>query len=160
MVNHRQLFLQPKHINMNKSIHDKIAHQQLTIPLLIVENITEYTRERSGENIGSESQNALTVYETQWKTKQFPFNIAHLITSIHSTWHFLQQEKFAVSGCKTKQFLLQAMVYNFFPGKKPLQLLTFKYLNKTLDRLGSPQRMNFPIPKNVSSSHFIFCTHS
>ena len=41
---------------MNKSIHDKIAHQQLKkIPLLIVENITEYTREHSGKNIGSES---------------------------------------------------------------------------------------------------------
>ena len=25
------------HINMNKSIHDKIAHQQLKLPLLIVE---------------------------------------------------------------------------------------------------------------------------
>ena len=30
-----------KHINMNESIHDKIAHQQLKIPLLTVENITE-----------------------------------------------------------------------------------------------------------------------
>ena len=26
-----------KHINMNKSIYDKIAHQQLKLPLLIVE---------------------------------------------------------------------------------------------------------------------------
>ena len=43
-----------KHINMNKSIYDKIAHQQLKLPLLIVENITEYTREHSGKNIGSE----------------------------------------------------------------------------------------------------------
>ena len=42
-----------KHMNMNKSIHDKIAHQQLKIQLLIVENITEYTREHSGKNIGS-----------------------------------------------------------------------------------------------------------
>ena len=40
---------------MNKSIHDKIAHQQLKISLLIVENITEYTREHSGKNIGLES---------------------------------------------------------------------------------------------------------
>ena len=30
-----------KHINMNKSIHDKIAHQQLKLPLIKVENITE-----------------------------------------------------------------------------------------------------------------------
>ena len=44
-----------KHTNMNKSIHDKTAHQQLKLPLLIVENITEYTREHSGRNIGSES---------------------------------------------------------------------------------------------------------
>ena len=44
-----------KHINMNKSIHDKIAHQQLRLSLLIVENITEYTREHSGKNTGSES---------------------------------------------------------------------------------------------------------
>ena len=42
-----------KHTNMNKSIHDKIAHQQLKLPILIVENITEYTREHSGKNIGS-----------------------------------------------------------------------------------------------------------
>ena len=47
--------LMTKHINMNESIHDKIAHQQLKIPLLIVENVTEYTREHSGKNIGSES---------------------------------------------------------------------------------------------------------
>ena len=44
-----------KHINMNKSIHDKIAHQQLKIPLLMVENITEYTKEHSVKNIGSGS---------------------------------------------------------------------------------------------------------
>ena len=44
-----------KHISMNKDIHDKIAHQQLKLPLLIVENIIEYTREHSGKNIGSES---------------------------------------------------------------------------------------------------------
>ena len=44
-----------KHINMNKSIHDNIAHQQLKIPLLIVENITEYTKEHSDKNIGSGS---------------------------------------------------------------------------------------------------------
>ena len=43
-----------KHININQNIHDKIAHQQLKIPLLIVENVTEYTREDSGRNIGSE----------------------------------------------------------------------------------------------------------
>ena len=44
-----------KHINMNKSIHNKIAHQQLKIPLLTVENITEYTRAHSTKNIGSGS---------------------------------------------------------------------------------------------------------
>ena len=45
-----------KHINMNKSIHDKISHHQLRkIPLLTVENITEYDREHSAKNIGSES---------------------------------------------------------------------------------------------------------
>ena len=44
-----------KHTNMNKSIPDTIAHQQLKLPLLIVENITEYTREHSGKNIGLES---------------------------------------------------------------------------------------------------------
>ena len=47
--------LRTKHISMNKDIHGKIAHQQLKPPLLIVENITEYTREHSGKNIGSES---------------------------------------------------------------------------------------------------------
>ena len=47
--------LRTKHISMNKDIHDKIAHQQLKPPLLIVENITKYTREHSGKNIGSES---------------------------------------------------------------------------------------------------------
>ena len=33
-----------KHINMNKNIHDKIAHQQLKTPLLMVENITKCTK--------------------------------------------------------------------------------------------------------------------
>ena len=47
--------LMTKHINMNESIHDKIAHQQLKIPLLMVENITEYTKEHSDKNIGSGS---------------------------------------------------------------------------------------------------------
>ena len=40
---------------MNESIHDNIAHHQLKIPFLTVENITEYTREHSDKNIGSES---------------------------------------------------------------------------------------------------------
>ena len=44
-----------EHINMNESIHDKIAHHQLKIPLLIVENITKYTKEHSDKNIGSGS---------------------------------------------------------------------------------------------------------
>ena len=87
---------------MNKSIRDKIAHQQLRIPLLIVENITEYTREHSNKNIGSGSYNALTVNETQSKMKYFQFNIAHLITLKHSTYHLLQQAKFAISGCIMK----------------------------------------------------------
>ena len=44
-----------KHINMNKSIHDKIAHQQLKTPLLIVEDITKYNEEHLDKNIGSGS---------------------------------------------------------------------------------------------------------
>ena len=47
--------LMTKHINMNESIHDKIAHHQLKTPLLTVENITEYTREHSDKNICLES---------------------------------------------------------------------------------------------------------
>ena len=42
-----------KHVNMNKSIHDKIAHQQLRLSLLIVENIIKKTKEHSDKNIGS-----------------------------------------------------------------------------------------------------------
>ena len=44
-----------KHINMNESIHDKIAHHRLKIPLLTVESITEYTREHLDKNIGSKT---------------------------------------------------------------------------------------------------------
>ena len=40
---------------MNKSIHDKIAHQQLKLPLLIVEGIIKDTKEHSDKNIGSGS---------------------------------------------------------------------------------------------------------
>ena len=40
---------------MNESVQDKIAHHQLKIPLLTVENITENNREHSDKNIGSES---------------------------------------------------------------------------------------------------------
>ena len=47
--------LTTKHINMNKSIHDKIAHQQLRLSLLIVENIIKKTKEHSDKNIGSEN---------------------------------------------------------------------------------------------------------
>ena len=44
-----------KHINMNKIIHDKIAHQQLKKkPLLMVEDIIKYNEEHSNKNIGSE----------------------------------------------------------------------------------------------------------
>ena len=45
--------LRTKHTNMNKNIHDKIAHQRLKLPLPIVKNITEHTREHSGKKIGS-----------------------------------------------------------------------------------------------------------
>ena len=47
--------LMTKHININESIHDKIAHQQLIIPLPIVQDITKYTEEHSNKNIGSGS---------------------------------------------------------------------------------------------------------
>ena len=54
---------------MIRNIHDKIAHQQLKIPLLMVEDITKYTKEHSNKNIGSGSQNALTFNETLLKMK-------------------------------------------------------------------------------------------
>ena len=44
-----------KHINMNKNIHDKIAHQQLKLPLLIVEKHHKCIEEHSDKNIGSRS---------------------------------------------------------------------------------------------------------
>ena len=44
-----------KHINMNKIIHDKIAHQQLKLPLLIVERHHKDTEEHLDKNIGSGS---------------------------------------------------------------------------------------------------------
>ena len=44
-----------KHRNMNKSLYDKIAHQQLKIPLLIVEKHRKGTEEHSDKNIGSGS---------------------------------------------------------------------------------------------------------
>ena len=40
---------------MNESIHDKIAHQQLKIPLLIVERHLKGTEEHLDKNIGSGS---------------------------------------------------------------------------------------------------------
>ena len=43
-----------KHINMNKSMHDKIAHQQLRLSLLIVEkDIIKVLKNHSDKNIGS-----------------------------------------------------------------------------------------------------------
>ena len=44
-----------KHINTNKSMYDKIAHQQLKLPLLIVEKYHKDTKEHSDKNIGSGS---------------------------------------------------------------------------------------------------------
>ena len=44
-----------KHINMNKSMYDEIAHQQSKFPLLIVEKHHKGTEEHSDKNIGSGS---------------------------------------------------------------------------------------------------------
>ena len=40
---------------MNKSIYDKIAHQQLKLPLLIVEKHRKGAEEHSDKSIGSKS---------------------------------------------------------------------------------------------------------
>ena len=45
----------PKHINMNKSIHDKIAHQQLKNPITHSGKHHKGTEEHSDKNIGSGS---------------------------------------------------------------------------------------------------------
>ena len=42
-----------KHINMNKSVYDKIAHQRSKFPLLIVEKHHQGTEKHSDKNIGS-----------------------------------------------------------------------------------------------------------
>ena len=124
-------------------MHDKIAHQQFKLSLLIVEKHHKGTEEHSDKNIGSGDQNALTANETQLKTKQLTFNIAHLITLIYSTQHFLQQEKFAVSGCKTKQFLLQALSYNFSREKSPVTS-RFQIFKQNSRPLGfPPKRVTF-----------------
>ena len=44
-----------KHINMNESIHDNIAHQQLKLLLLIVEKHHKCNEEHLDKNIGSGS---------------------------------------------------------------------------------------------------------
>ena len=44
--------LTTKNINMSESIHDKIAHQQLKLPLIIVEKHHKCTEEHSDKNIG------------------------------------------------------------------------------------------------------------
>ena len=125
-------------------------------------NITECTREHSYKNIGSESQNILTVNETQLKTKQFPFNIVHLITLRHSTQHFLQQVKFAISGCKTKQFLLQAIVYKFSLGEKARVSSHFQIFKlKQLTAWAAPKCVTF---RFLTTFHipifYLFCAHS
>ena len=71
------------------------------------------------KNIGSESQNDLTVNEKQLKMKQFPFNIVHFTTFKHCTRHFLQQEKLKFYYCKTKQFLLQQVFHKSHQEKSP-----------------------------------------
>ena len=102
------------------------------------------TEKHSDKNIGLGNQNVLTTNETQLKTKQFTFNITHLITLIHSTQHFLQQAKFAVSGCKTKQFLLQALSYKFFPREKALLSSNFQiFKQKQQTAWVPPKRVTF-----------------
>ena len=44
-----------KHISMNKSIHDKIAHQQLKNPITHSGRHHKYTQEHSNKNIDSGS---------------------------------------------------------------------------------------------------------
>ena len=73
----------------------------------------------------------------------------------HSTFHFLQQAKVAVSDCKTKYFLLQANGLQVFPGENPSLSSTFKYLNYNSRPLGlPPKRMTFQSPHASYSSVF------
>ena len=137
-------------------MYDKIAHQQFKLSLLIVEKKQhKSTKEHSYKNIGSGSQNVLTANETWLKTKQFPFNITHLIALIHSTQHFLRQANFAISGCKTKQFLLQTIVYKFFQEKAPVSSNFQVFKLKQLTAWAAPQTCDLSVPQNVSYPYFL-----
>ena len=82
--------------------------------------------------------------------KQFPFNIAHLITQIHSTLRFLQQAKVAVSDCKMKQFLLQANGLQVFPGKKSPSKFYFQIFKLQLQNASvSPQTHDLSVSQTL-----------
>ena len=137
---------------MNKSMHDKIAHKQLKKRSHYSQwkNITDCTGEHSGKNIGSESQNTLTVNETQSKLKQFPFNIVHLITLRYSTQHFLQQVKFAISGCKMKIVHLTSDPLQVFLGEKAPVSSNFPIFKlNQLTAWVAPKTCDLSVPQNV-----------
>ena len=134
-----------KHINHYRYLNNQIANRFM--------NNTYYSQWKPSQNILKNLQqehrfrksNTLTVNGTQLKTKQFPFNIVHLIT--FDAFHLALLppcKKIAVSACKMKQFLLQQTVYKFFPGKK-----SFLSLNFTIFKLHS-RSFGLP-PKRVTS---------
>ena len=103
--------------------------------------------------------NTLTVNETQLKTKQFPFNIVHLITLIHSTFCFLQQAKLQFLIVKRNSSSYKQMVYKFFQGKSPLSKSNFQIFNYNCRPFElPPKRLAFQFPN--ASYPFIFSAHA
>ena len=105
--------------------------------------------------------NTLPVNETQLKTKQFPFNIVHLITLIHSTFCFLQQAKVAASDCKMKQFLLQANGLQIFSREKVLPSFYFSIFKlQQQNAWAAPQTYDLSVSRTFHILLSIFSSYA
>ena len=132
---------------MNKSIHDKIAHQQLKLPLLIVEKLQNIL-----ENIQARTQvqKVRTLSQLMKHSRKRNSSPSTLFIYRIETFHtapFPTGKKNVISYCKTKQFLLHTMVHKFFSREKsPLSSNFPIFKLNQLTAWAAPKRVTFRFP--------------
>ena len=155
-----------KHMNHYRYLNNQIANCFM--------NNTYYSQWKTSQNILKNIQqehrfrksNTLTVNETQLKTKQFLFNIIHLVALIHSTFRSLQRQKLHFLTVKQNSSSYKQKSLQIFQGKIPSSVLSLLYLNYTRI-VRDPPTCDFRVSPNLSASSsgrfvfpIIFCVRS
>ena len=138
MKSYSQLTLLSRHTNNYRYLNNQIADYFM--------NNIYYSQWKTSQKILKNTQqehrfrklNTLTVNETQLKTKQFLFNIIHLVALIHSTFSSLQRQKLHFLTVKRSSSYYKQKSLQIFLGKSLSLVLSLQYLNYTLYRQGSP----------------------